>query len=141
MKKAAKHQDGAAFRLPSAYPPKRFFPMKANLTAKIVPTLTLPEGKDDEIYWDEKDEGFGHRLRRSGDKVNHSWVVQYRHAGQSRRMALKGILTSEQARDEAKKILANSGRTRQWKGNNALRPTSSASKYWPSDTWRTRNRS
>jgi integrase len=80
--------------------------MKAKLTVRTVDALVLPEGKDDEIYWDEDLEGFGHRLRRSGDKVARSWVAQYRHAGQTRRMTLKSILTPGQARDEAEKILA-----------------------------------
>src|SRR5215472_9899644 len=66
----------------------------------------LPEGKDDYIVFDQDMPGFGYRLRRSGDKVARSWVAQYRHAGQTRRMTLKSILSAEEARDEAKKILA-----------------------------------
>src|SRR5262249_7024219 len=52
--------------------------------------------------------GFGYRLRASGEKVGRSWVAQYRHAGQTRRMTLgsAAVLSSEQARAEAKKILA-----------------------------------
>src|SRR5262249_10824091 len=79
-------------------------PMK--LTKMAVAALMLPLGKDDHIEWDEDLKRFGRRLRRSGDKVIHAWVVQYRHAGQTRRMTLDSILTAEQARDEATKILA-----------------------------------
>src|SRR6516165_10080042 len=76
------------------------------LTAKAVAALMLPSGKDDAIYFDQDMPGFGYRLRKSGDKVTRSWVAQYRHAGQTRRMTLNSILSAEQARDEAKKILA-----------------------------------
>ena len=76
------------------------------LTAKAVTALMLPVGKTDAIFFDEDLPGFGYRLRQSGDKVARSWVAQYRHAGQTRRMTLNSILSAEQARDEAKKILA-----------------------------------
>jgi integrase len=76
------------------------------LTSKAVAALILPSGKTDAIFFDDDMPGFGYRLRKSGDKVSRSWVAQYRHAGQTRRMTLKSILTAEQARDEAKKILA-----------------------------------
>jgi integrase len=76
------------------------------LTKKAVEALMLPEGKDDYIVFDQDMPGFGYRLRKSGDKVSRSWVAQYRHAGQTRRMTLNSILSAEQARDEAKKILA-----------------------------------
>jgi integrase len=78
------------------------------LTAKAVAALMLPSGKDDAIYFDQDLPGFGYRLRRSGDKVGRSWVAQYRHAGQTRRITLgsASVLSSEQARDEAKRILA-----------------------------------
>jgi integrase len=75
-------------------------------TKKAVEALMLPEGKNDYIVFDEDMSGFGYRLRKSGDKVNRSWVVQYRHAGQTRRITLDSILEHEQARGEAKKILA-----------------------------------
>jgi len=78
------------------------------LTSKAVAALMLPSGKDDHIEWDDDLPGFGYRLRKSGDKVGRSWVAQYRHAGQTRRMTLgsASVLSSEQARGEAKKILA-----------------------------------
>jgi integrase len=68
----------------------------------------LPPGKTDAIFFDDDLPGFGYRLRASGDKVGRSWVAQYRHAGQTRRMTLgtASVLSSEQARGEAKRILA-----------------------------------
>jgi integrase len=78
------------------------------LIKKAVEALMLPAGKTDAIFFDEDLPGFGYRLRQSGDKVGRSWVAQYRHAGQTRRITLgsAAVLTSEQARDEAKRILA-----------------------------------
>jgi integrase len=78
------------------------------LTAKAVGALMLPAGKTDAIYFDDDLPGFGYRLRKSGDKVGRTYVAQYRHAGQTRRVTLgsASVLTSEQARDEAKRILA-----------------------------------
>jgi integrase len=77
-------------------------------TKKSVEALMLPSGKDDHIEWDDDLPGFGYRLRKSGDKVSRSWVAQYRHAGQTRRMTLgsASVLEHEQARGEAKRILA-----------------------------------
>src|SRR5215472_5745397 len=78
------------------------------LTKKAVEALMLPAGKDDAIFFDDDLPGFGYRLRASGDKVGRSWVAQYRHATQTRRMTLgsASVLTSEQARTEAKRLLA-----------------------------------
>jgi integrase len=78
------------------------------LTQKAVAALMLPGGKSDAIYFDNDLPGFGYRLRRSGDKVNRSWVAQYRHATATRRITLgsASVLGSDQARTEAKKILA-----------------------------------
>jgi integrase len=75
-------------------------------TAKTIAALVLPEGKADHFEWDDDLPRFGYRLRRSGDKVGRSWVVQYRHAGQSRKMTLNSILSLDQARTEARRILA-----------------------------------
>src|SRR5262245_66513392 len=78
------------------------------LTNRAIQVLMLPDGKTDAIYFDDDLPGFGYRLRKSGDKVGRSWVAQYRHAGQTRRMTLgsASVLSSEQARGEAKRILA-----------------------------------
>jgi integrase len=69
--------------------------------------LTLPDGKTDVIHFDSTLPGFGFRLRASGGEVRKSWVVQYRRAGATRRMLLGSaeVLTAEQARAQAKKIL------------------------------------
>jgi integrase len=77
------------------------------LTAKAVATLTLPAGKTDVIHFDDALPRFGFRIRKgAGGKVLRSWIVQYRHAGQGRRMTLKGVLSAEQARSMAAKLLA-----------------------------------
>jgi integrase len=78
------------------------------LTQKAVAALMLPAGKSDAIYFDDDLPGFGYRLRKSGDKVGRTYVAQYRHAGQTRRVTLgsASVLGSDQARTEAKKILA-----------------------------------
>src|SRR6516165_7628220 len=85
-------------------PAKGFFPMK--YTNKTIAALVLPEGKDDHFEWDDDLPRFGYRLRKSGDKVNRSYVVQYRHAGESRKMTLDAVLSLEKAKGEAKRILA-----------------------------------
>src|SRR5262249_51852428 len=81
-------------------------PMK--LTAKTVSALRLPAPSVDKIYFDDAMPGFGFRLRRSGDTVLRSWIVQYRRAGGTRRVTLGNatVLGAEQARLAAKKILA-----------------------------------
>jgi Arm DNA-binding domain len=81
-------------------------PMK--LDAKTVAELSL-DGKTDVIHFDADLAGFGYRIRlAAGGKVLRSWVVQYRRAGASRRLLLgsAGVLSAEQARAAAKKILA-----------------------------------
>jgi integrase len=78
------------------------------LDAKAVDALKL-DGKTDAIHFDDAMAGFGYRLRSAaGDKVLRSWVVQYKHAGATRRITLgsAGVLGAEAARAAAKKILA-----------------------------------
>jgi integrase len=78
------------------------------LDAKTVAVLTL-DGKKDDIFFDNTLTGFGFRLRLgAGGKVLRSWVAQYRRAGASRRMLIGNadVLSAEQARDKAKKVLA-----------------------------------
>ena len=77
------------------------------LDAKAVASLTLND-KNDVIHFDSILPGFGYRLRRSGNEVRKSWVAQYRRAGATRRMLLGSaeVLSAEQARTAAKKILA-----------------------------------
>jgi integrase len=78
------------------------------LDSKTVAILSLPPGKTDTIHFDSALPGFGYRLRASGSEVRTSWVVQYRHAGVSRRLLLGSaeVLSADQARTAAKKVLA-----------------------------------
>jgi len=89
------------------------FPARTGLTMKLdgktVASLTLPAGKTDVIFFDSKLPGFGFRLRASSDgHVRKSWIVQYRHAGMSRRLLLGNAeaLSATQAREAAGKALA-----------------------------------
>ena len=79
------------------------------LDAKSVAALAL-DGKTDAIHFDDALTGFGYRLRRGagGKTLLRTWVVQYRHAGGTRRMLLGSaeVLGAEQARAAAKKVLA-----------------------------------
>jgi integrase len=77
------------------------------IDAKTVTRLALPEGKADAIYFDDVLPGFGLRLRQSGDQLRRSWIVQYRHAGATRRLLLGSadVLGVEAARGLAKKAL------------------------------------
>jgi integrase len=81
--------------------------MKAKLTKPTVAALTLPECKNEEIYWCDQLDRFGLRLRRSGGRVVKTWVVQYRRARATRRMAVGKVETvsPEQARLAARKLL------------------------------------
>ena len=78
------------------------------LTAKAVAALTLPAGKSDAIHFDDGMPGFGYRLRLgAGGRVMRSWVVQYKHAGVSRRLLLGSgeVVSAEAARTMARKAL------------------------------------
>jgi integrase len=78
------------------------------LDAKTVAGLTLPAGKTDAIHFDGALPGFGFRLRAGAGDVRKSWIAQYRRAGATRRMLLGSaeVLTADQARAAAKKVLA-----------------------------------
>jgi integrase len=78
------------------------------LDAKTVAGLNLPDGKTDAIHFDSALAGFGFRLRASGNEVRKSWIAQYRRAGATRRLLLGSaeVLTADQARAAAKKVLA-----------------------------------
>src|ERR1700744_4407418 len=76
----------------------------AKLTKRIVDALQ-PTAKD-QVVFDDEVSCFGIRVKPSGVK---SWLIQYRNAhGQSRRLTLGScaVLTPDQARDKAKKMLA-----------------------------------
>ena len=64
----------------------------------------------DRIFFDEQLPGFGIRLRvaANGGGLLRSWIAQYRHQGRTRRHLLgnANVIGAEQARSEAKKILA-----------------------------------
>ena len=80
------------------------------IDSKTVRRLTLPADLDDKIFFDSTLTGFGYRVRRAARaRLLRSYVVQYRRAGRSRRMLLGSadVLTAEQARAAAKKILAS----------------------------------
>jgi integrase len=84
--------------------------MKSKLDARTVAALTtLPDDKSEGFYWDDQLDRFGLRLRRGvGGQILRSWIVQYRHAGASRRMTIgsASTLKPEQARTAARKLLA-----------------------------------
>jgi integrase len=77
------------------------------IDTKVVARLALPDGKSDAIHFDDALPGFGLRLRKSGEQVRRSWIVQYRHAGATRRLLLGSadVLGVEAARGLAKKAL------------------------------------
>ena len=77
------------------------------LTAKTIAAIALPEGKSDFITWDEDLPGFGYRVRLgAGGRLLKSFVCQYKRNGASRRMTFDAVLGAEQARAEARKVLA-----------------------------------
>jgi integrase len=78
------------------------------LDAKSIAALKLAD-KTDAIFFDDDLPGFGYRLRLgSGGKLRRSWVAQYKRAGATRRLLLGAgeVLSAEQARQAAKKVLA-----------------------------------
>ena len=79
------------------------------LTAKTITAIALPRGKTDAIAWDDEIAGFGFRTRLgAGGKVMKSWVLQYKHAGTTRRLLLgsAAVFSADQARAEARKARA-----------------------------------
>jgi len=83
--------------------------LKLKLDAKTIAGLALAKGRSEDFAWDTEIEGFGLRLRRSGDGLRRTYVAQYRvGARRSRRVTLGTAdkLTPAQAREAARKILA-----------------------------------
>jgi integrase len=83
--------------------------LDTKLTDKTIADLRLPDGKDEEIFWDGELEDYGCRLRRNlKGKVRKTLVVQYRRAGRSPRITLgtAEMLGAEQGRRAGKKFLA-----------------------------------
>ena len=70
--------------------------------------MTLPDGKDEEFYWDTELENFWVRLRQRASGVLRNYVAQYRAAGRSRRVTIGNAdrLVLSQAREAARKVLA-----------------------------------
>lgn len=77
------------------------------LTKRSVEGLEIAE--QDYLIWDREVRGFGVRIYPSGKKT---YLVQYRSGRRTRRVTIgqHGVLTSEQARAEAKQLLASVAR-------------------------------
>jgi integrase len=83
--------------------------LDCKIDTKTLASLKLPDGKDEEIFWDGELEGYGCRLRRNDSgKVRKTLVVQHRRASRSPRITLgtAEVLGAEQGRKAAKKLLA-----------------------------------
>ena len=78
------------------------------LDAKTIAGLTLPDGKDDDVKWDDELPKFGLRLRRSGKRTLKTWVVQYRVNGKRGKATFGDarIVPVTKAREAARKHLA-----------------------------------
>lgn len=79
---------------------------RMRLTKPAVARLSLPEGKQEAIYFDDLLPGFGVRLRAGGKKT---WIVQYRVGHRQRRLTLGALaaLDLDKARETARERLAN----------------------------------
>jgi integrase len=78
------------------------------LTKAATARLALPPGKSEAIFFDDDMPGFGLRLRKGGSA---SWIAQYRIGAKQARVTLGklAILDADEARREAKKVLAKAG--------------------------------
>lgn len=77
------------------------------LTADFVKTATAEPGAERTVYWDIAMPSFGLLVLPSGHK---SWICQYRTKRISRRLTIKGVLSLNDARKEAKAILGQVAR-------------------------------
>lgn len=77
------------------------------ITKKLVDALE--PGDRDVFAWDSELPGFGLRITPGGSRT---YLVQYRAGGRSRRMTIArhGVMTAEEARKEARNILADVAR-------------------------------
>ena len=80
--------------------------MKPTTAATARPTL--PPGRSETIFFDDDMPGFGLRLRKGGSA---SWIAQYRIGARQARVTLGklAVLDADEARKEAKKVLAKAG--------------------------------
>jgi integrase len=78
------------------------------LNAKTIAGLTLSDGKDDDVKWDDELPRFGLRLRRSGKHVSKTWIAQYRINGKRGKATFGDarIVPVSKAREAARKHLA-----------------------------------
>jgi integrase len=79
------------------------------ITKRLIDAAS-PQANRDVFLWDEALSGFGLRVKPSGAK---SFVIQFRNKhGRSRRLTLGryGVLTPEEARSEARQLLASAAR-------------------------------
>jgi integrase len=81
---------------------------RITLDRATVAKLKLANGKSDQIVFDGDLAGFGFRMRADSGRIRHSWVVQYKVKGRTRRIKLGDYPTinADEARKEAKKKLA-----------------------------------
>lgn len=79
----------------------------AKLTKRTIDAAL--SGNKDYFLWDGEMPGYGVRVLTSGKK---SFLVQYRHGGQTRRKTFGhvGIMTADEARKEARELLAAAGK-------------------------------
>jgi integrase len=75
------------------------------LLQKTVPSLTLPAGKSEHIFFDDDLPGFGIRIRTGGSR---NWVFQYKLGTKQRRVTLGSskALNASKARDKAGEMYA-----------------------------------
>jgi integrase len=76
--------------------------MRHRLTPGFIKKAALPEKGDRVLYWDTELRGFGLQVTKSGHR---SFIIQYRFHGFSQRMATDSVLTLDEARRWAKKML------------------------------------
>jgi integrase len=77
------------------------------LTADFAKRAVVEDGAERTVFWDERQPGFGLMVTERGHR---SWVVQYRARHRSRRLTLDSVLSLDDARKEAKKILGDVAR-------------------------------
>jgi hypothetical protein len=77
---------------------------QARLTETLVKTAKAEPGAERTIYWDQSLPGFGLMVTSADHR---SFVVQYRAAGDSKRMTLNGKLALKDARKEARAYLGS----------------------------------